>query len=68
MVSFYMLVYTGVRRNFSKGAHWWIFPNVFLRGAKTGEIWFLALEITNKDFFAEIFKFLPLFQHPYACV
>ena len=44
------------------------FPKVFLRGPKSGEICFLALEIKKTVFFAEIFKFLPLFRHPYACV
>jgi len=62
-----MLVCIGVGGNFSRGSHWWIFPKVFLWGAKNGEIWFLPLEIKKKAFFAEIFKFLPLFGHPLVC-
>jgi len=68
MVSFYMLVCMGVRRNYSLGGHQWIFPKVFLQGAKRGEICFLPLKIKKTVFFADIFKFLPLFRHPFACV
>ena len=45
MISFYMLVCTGVGRNFSREGYQWIFTKVFLHGAKSGEIWFLPLEI-----------------------
>jgi len=37
-------------------------------GANCGEICFLPLEIKKTALFADFFKFLPLFQHPYACV
>jgi len=50
------------------GGHWWIFSNVVLGGAKSGEIWFLPLETKKTAFFAEIFKFLLLFRHPCLCV
>jgi len=58
---------TGVEGIFPGGDKW-IFPNVFLRGAKCGEICFLPLDFKKTAFFAEVFKFLPLFRHPYACV
>jgi len=59
----------GRRREFFQGGgHKWIFPKVFLREAKSGEICFLPLEIKKTAFFAEIFKFLSLFPHPHACV
>jgi len=48
--------------------HKWIFPNVFLRGAKSGDICFLPLETKKTAFFPEVFKFLPLFPHPRLCV
>jgi len=54
----------GVGRDYSLGGHQWIFPKVFLRGAKRGEIYILPLEIKKRTFFTEIFKFLPLFRHP----
>jgi len=44
------------------------FSKGFLLVTKSGEICFLPLEIKKTAFFAEIFKFLPLFGHPYACV
>jgi len=40
----------------------------FLLGVKRGEICFLPLEIQKTAFCTEIFKFLPLFRHPFACV
>jgi len=36
-------------------------------GAKSGEIRFSFLETKKTTFFAEIFKFLPLFPHPCLC-
>jgi len=42
------------------------FSKSFSTGAKSGEIWLLPLEIKKTAFFAEIFKFLPLFRHPYV--
>jgi len=56
MVSFYMLVCMGVGRNFSRRAHQWIFPNVFLRKAKSGEIWFLTLGIKKTAFLLKNFS------------
>ena len=44
------------------------FSKSFSTGAKSGEIWFLPLEIKKPAFFAEIFKFLPPFRHPCLCV
>ena len=35
----------GRRREFFQGGHYWIFPKIFLRGAKNSEICFLPLEI-----------------------
>jgi len=67
MVSFYACVH-GRRKEFLHGGHQWIFPNVFLRGAKSGEICFLPLEIRKTAFSAEIFKFLPSFRRPCLCV
>jgi len=61
LLSFCMLACMGVGRNFSRGGHQRIFKKVFLQQAKSGEIWFLPLEIKKTAFFAEIFKFLPLF-------
>jgi len=52
---------------FPGGATRGFFQTFFYGGPKM-VIWFLPLEIKKKAFFAEIFKFLPLFGHPYACV
>jgi len=68
MVSFYMLVRMGVGNSFSRGGALVDFSKSFSTGAKSGEIWFLPLEIKKTTFFAEVFKFLLLFRHPYACV
>ena len=68
MVSFYMFVCMGVGRNFSWGEALVDFSKSFSTGAKSGEIWFLPLEIKKPAFFAEIFKFLPPFRHPCLCV
>ena len=57
----------GVGRDFSWGVTSGFFQK-FSTGAKRGEIRFLPLEIKKTAFFTEIFKFLPLFRHPYACV
>jgi len=62
-----MLVCIGVGKNFSRGALV-DFSKSFLPGAKSNEICFLPLEIKKTAFIAEIFKFLLLFRHPYACV
>jgi len=67
MVQLYILVCTGVRRNFSMGGHYWIFPNVFLGGPKVMKFVFYHPK-PRKQLFAEIFKFLPLFRHPCLCV
>jgi len=64
-VKFYILVCMGVGRNFFRGATNGFFLNVFLGGGKSGEIWFSKLETKKTAFFAEIFKFLPLFRHPW---
>ena len=55
-----------VGRNFSRGSLV-DFSKSFSTGAKSGEICFFPLEIKKTAFFAEIFKLLPLFRHPYAC-
>jgi len=43
------------------------FSKSFSRGAKSGEIKFSPLETKKTAFFAEIFKFFPLFRHPCLC-
>ena len=56
-------------RFFPWGGHEWIPPNVFLGCvSQSGEIWFLPLATKKRAFFAEIFKFVPPFQHPCLCV
>jgi len=63
-----LAVCMGVGKNFSRGGHKWIFPRFFY-GGPTVVKFGLALEIKKTAFFAEIFKFQPLFRHPsYACV
>jgi len=71
MVSFYMLVCMGFGRNFSMGALV-EFSKCFSTGgggggAKVEKLVFYHSKL-RKPFFAEIFEFLPLFRHPYACV
>ena len=58
----------GRRKDVFQGRHQWIFPNVFLGRAKSGEICFLPLETKKTVIFAEIFKFLTPFQHRFLCV
>ena len=54
---------------FLQPGHEWIFPNVFVEGAISGEIWFLPLETKKTAFFVEILKFLPPpLRHPRLCV
>jgi len=67
----------GRRKDFFQGGgHYGIFPKYFQGGAKSGEIWFLPLEIEKTTFFAEIFKIrgtnppCPPFRRPcaYLCM
>jgi len=58
----------GRRKDFSRGGHKWIFPNVFLRGVKSGKIWFYPLETKKTAFLAEISKFISYFRHRCLCV
>jgi len=44
------------------------FSKIFLWCPKVVKFVFLPLEIRKTAFFAEIFKFLPPFRNPYACV
>jgi len=44
------------------------FSKSLSRAAKLGETCFLPLETKKTAFFAELFKFLPLFRHPWLCV
>jgi len=62
-----MLVCMGVE-GFLQPGHEWIFPNVFVEGAISGEIWFLPLETKITAFFVEILKFLPPPSDTHACV
>jgi len=45
-----LIMCMGVGRIFPGGAHWWIFAEVFLGGAKSGEVWFLPLESKQTPF------------------
>jgi len=49
----------GVGRNFSKVGHYWIFPKVFLRGAKSGEIYFSPLETKKVAFLLKLSNSCP---------
>jgi len=51
-----MNVAMGVGRIFSRGGQYGIYPKCFPGGAKSGEIWFLPLEIEKTTFFANNFK------------
>ena len=46
----------GRRKDFFQGGPVGDFPKIFSRGAKSGEIWFLPLEIEKTTFFANNFK------------
>ena len=46
----------GVGRIFSRGGAVEDFPKILPGGAKSGEIWFLPLEIEKTTFFANNFK------------
>ena len=58
----------GRRKVFARGGSPVDFSKGFLRGAKRGEYCFSPNKIKKTAFLTEIFKFLPLFRHPYACV
>jgi len=54
----------GLGRILSRGGTSGFFQQFFQGGAKSGEIYFLPIETKKTAFSAEIFKFLPQFQHP----
>jgi len=58
----------GRRKELFLGASLVDFSKSFPLGVKRGEICFLPLKIKKRAIFTEIFKFLPLFRHPYDCV
>ena len=58
----------GVGRNFSRGAHKWIFPKVFYGGPNVVKFGFYHSKLRKTAFFTEIFKFLPIIRRPYASV